>query len=265
MKSFKKETWPQNLYILAYHHVCNDWLPTAARVTVRQFEKHIQTLKGEDVLFLSEKDLLSPENLPSEKKKVLLTFDDGFSCLYRNAFPILQKYNVAALIFIVTGYVGQFSAWDVNFFSKKPRHLNWEEIEEMHRHGISFGSHSHTHIDLKGVHSLKIQEEARNSKFLLENKLGSVVHSISYPFGRHSGEVEKIASESGYSLGFTLNPGTNCVNPLAIPRFGVYLFDIPFFFHLKMSTSPLRHLEYTKLKVTNFCSKGTIWTKRILG
>ncbi len=264
MKSSEKQLWPQNLYILAYHHVCDEWLPTAARVTVRQFEKHIQTLKGEDVLFLSEKDLLFPENLPADRKKVLITFDDGFSCLYRNAFPILQKYGIPALIFIVTGYVGQFSAWDVNFFSKKPRHLNWSEMAEMRRYGIAFGSHTHTHIDLRSIPSEKVFSEVASSKSLLENELGDAVQSLSYPFGRSSKVVRETAESAGYKLGFTLNPGTWAADPLAIPRFGVYLFDVPFFFYLKLSESPLRHLEHTKLKITNYCSKGTIWTKKIL-
>ncbi len=254
-----------NFFILAYHHVCDKWLPTAARVTTKQFKKHIQTLRGEDVLFLSEKDLLKPESLPRERKKVLLTFDDGFSCLYRNVFPVLQEYSIPALIFIVTGYVGQYSAWDVNFFSKSPRHLNWQEILEMNRAGITFGSHAHTHIDLRTTEREKLILEVSLSKSILEDKLGHSVHSFSYPFGRFSPETLKLAQEVGYQLGFTLRPGTVLENPLLIPRLAVYLFDIPLFFRLKISRSPFRYLEYAKLKITNFCSNGTILTKKIFG
>lgn len=264
MKLFETKPSLKNVYILTYHHVCDEWLPTAARVTTRQFEKHIRTLLGEDVLFLSEMDLLNPERVPEKRKKVMLTFDDGFACLYRHAFPILQMYKIPALVFIVTGYVGQFSAWDVNFFSRKPTHLNWSEILEMQRYGISFGSHTHTHKNLRAVDSSQVLSELKLSKSILENKLGQSVQSLSYPFGRHSESIHKQAAELGYHLGFTLAPGNQFRNPLSIPRLGVYLFDVPFFFRLKTSPSRLRRLEYLKLKITNFCATGTIVTKKIL-
>lgn len=45
--------------------------------------------------------------LPLPPRSVVLTFDDGYRNNYKLAFPLLQRYNAPATIFVTTGFVDQ--------------------------------------------------------------------------------------------------------------------------------------------------------------
>jgi peptidoglycan/xylan/chitin deacetylase (PgdA/CDA1 family) len=51
-------------------------------------------------------DILQPGVQRSERPKVTLTFDDGWRDNAVNAFPLLQKYQVPASIFLSTDFIG---------------------------------------------------------------------------------------------------------------------------------------------------------------
>jgi len=258
---FYKKTY-RNVYILTYHHVCSEWLPSAARVTQAQFKMHIQILKSLGVHFFSLDDLkYLPEN--SSKKRVAITFDDGFSCVYKHAFPILEKENVPATIFLVTDFIGKKSTWDVNFGNHKPRHLSWPEIFEMKKYGLSFGSHTHRHIDLAGSPKSSIRKDLKRSKLLLEDKLGESVHLLAYPFGRSSHRAKDVLRELDFKAAFSLSPESYFSDVLRIPRYGVYLFDHKIFLKAKLDENWLTCIEKPKLKIINFLSAGTILTKKM--
>src|SRR5262249_26039673 len=46
------------------------------------------------------------KRLPIAENTVCVTFDDGFQSIRKLAFPILQKYDVPATVFLVTGLIG---------------------------------------------------------------------------------------------------------------------------------------------------------------
>jgi peptidoglycan/xylan/chitin deacetylase (PgdA/CDA1 family) len=80
-------------------------------------------------------------NKPMPERAVLLTFDDGFKSLRTVAFPILKKYGLRAVCFIIPGLIDQ---------EEKKRSngelCSWHEIKEMHEAGvIDFQSHSMYH------------------------------------------------------------------------------------------------------------------------
>ncbi len=67
---------------------------------------------------------------------VSITFDDGYSSTYENAFPILSKYEFPATIFVVTGYIGV----EKNF-------MNWEQLLEHKRTWLWLHSGDETERD----------------------------------------------------------------------------------------------------------------------
>ena len=60
--------------------------------------------------------------------------------------------------------------------------MSWGELREVSAHGVQIGSHTMTHPKLYALHSSQINDEIRQSKELIEQKLGIPVHSFAYPF-----------------------------------------------------------------------------------
>jgi Predicted xylanase/chitin deacetylase len=159
--------------------------------------------------FITFEDL-SSGNYQPEKKNIILTFDDGCESLYFNAFPILKKYGIKGVVYIVTGFTGARSVvWKDNE-NKDPLNLLTEnQIREMAAFGIEFGSHLTDHLHLTKLTEAEVRNELSVSKKYIEALLNKTVYSVAYPFGSYNERVVEIAEETGYAFGVTTRPGSN--------------------------------------------------------
>ena len=111
-----------NLTVLNYHRVtdpydpCCDTFKPNISATPEMFDRQLAYLKKSfhmvnagDVAACAEgKSTLPP-------RSALITFDDGYADNYTQAYPLLKKHGMGALIFITTDFVGKSkpSFWDV--------------------------------------------------------------------------------------------------------------------------------------------------------
>lgn len=125
---------------------------------------------------------------------VVLTFDDGFRNFYTDAYPTLAEHNFKATVFLVTDRCGGHNDWAGN-----PRDLprsellGWDEIRELSKAGIEFGSHTRTHADLTRLKSKEVRDEMLDSAQKIGDKLGRTVSTFAYPYGRMNAESRRIA------------------------------------------------------------------------
>ncbi|MCD5390702.1 polysaccharide deacetylase family protein [candidate division NPL-UPA2 bacterium] len=167
------------------------------------------------------------------KRRIIISFDDGYQDNFLYAFPILKKYEFRAIIFLVTDYIGSDSSWD----EKGPEPLlNWAEIEEMRQAGMEFGSHSHAHRLLPSLPEEEIRLEVERSKSVLESKLGESVEFFSYPWGKLSEAVKETVKDCGYRGAFSTLPGKNGVgeDSFALRRILIRGYDTSFHFLLNL-------------------------------
>jgi len=138
-----------------------------------------------------------------------LTFDDGDVSNYTLAYPTLVEAGARADFFVNTATVGRSGF------------LSWPQIAEMQRAGLSFQSHSHDHVVLVGLPASALERQLRDSKRLLEDRLGSPVDFLAAPYGLLNRSVVRAAREAGYravgtSWNWPARPGAKTMSRIAV-------------------------------------------------
>jgi peptidoglycan/xylan/chitin deacetylase (PgdA/CDA1 family)/CelD/BcsL family acetyltransferase involved in cellulose biosynthesis len=91
------------------------------------------------------------------------------------------------------------------------RMLTWEQIQTMQRGGVSFGSHTLTHPAISRLEPAALDQELRESKVRLEERLGVPIQDFAYPFGKPADyeNTPDAVARCGYRTASTTNWGIN--------------------------------------------------------
>lgn len=138
--------------------------------------------------------LLSPTTVKKPEAIVTFCFDDGYKSVME-ANGILQKYDYAGTVFVITSEIG------------KNGYLSLEDLKKLSQEGWEIGSHTFNHLDLTKLSAEDLKTELQGSKQWLE-KQGFKIYSLAYPYGEYNKEVTKIAKKY-YSVARTVNYGIN--------------------------------------------------------
>jgi len=105
--------------------------------------------------------------------------------------------------------------------------LNWDEAREMQDHGMTFGSHTHTHDILSKLSPQRQREEVCQSREILESELKQKIDTLAYPVGQRycfSADTVEALKKTGYRAAFSFYGGLNRpgeTQPFDICRFSV--------------------------------------------
>ena len=141
------------------------------------FAEHMQLLREHQYRVIHLHEIETAFQDEHSNKYVVITFDDGFRNFYTSAYPILTKYNFSATVFLPTAFIG-----DERLSFKGKECLTWKEVRSMQQSGIQFGSHTHSHPQLSDLSAQEIEREIEQSKYAIENHLGTSVRAFAYPF-----------------------------------------------------------------------------------
>jgi hypothetical protein len=149
----------------------------------------------ESTAFRSHVDMAA--ELPKNESHVWVdfTFDDGHSSAYEVALPILTARGLTARFFITVGWMG-----------RKPGYMGWRDVRSLSDAGHIIGAHGWSHSLLTRCATRELDDELRQSKCLLEDKLGVPVTTMSLPGGRYNARVLSACREAGYTKVYTSEP-----------------------------------------------------------
>jgi peptidoglycan/xylan/chitin deacetylase (PgdA/CDA1 family) len=209
--------------ILMYHEVAGpadtaSWLavpPAAFAAQLAQLQA-----AGRTTITLSAlaAGLAGQAELPA--RPVVLTFDDGYADFHQTALPLLLAHGFTATVFVTTGWLADAGP------ALRPRPgpmLCWPQVREVAAAGIEIGAHSHTHRELDQLRAGQLEHELRDSKSLLEDRLGGNVPALAYPFGYSSPYVRQAARAAGYAHACAVGNllASQASDPFALPRLTV--------------------------------------------
>ena len=217
--------------ILMYHQVVNGKPGDIHAVSTESFEMQMSWLHGsgyETVLIddASHESLL-PQN-QSPKRRIAISFDDGYLDAFENAAPILSRFGFSATIFLVAGRVGLKNDWDVSPVLRDASLMDWKQVRALRDLGMRFGAHTCTHPDLTAVTDHQAEWEIRTARTIIEDKLGNPVRAFAYPYSRFTAATIGHVADAGYTAACTYIPGFvgGAGNrPLALRRTGILATD----------------------------------------
>lgn len=213
--------------VLIMHHVkpdkpTDDQIELGLTLPPALFGQDIDYLATHGYHTISARQLVSylrsGGKLPS--KPVVLTFDDGYTDMYTQVYPVLRKHQMTATFFVVPG------------FFDRPRYLTWKQVIDMSRHGMDIEAHSMTHPDLTTLSPARAWQEIWGSRHVLQSRLHRPVEVFAYPYGAYNASVLNDVSKAGYWAGFTTHRGYRQARSqlLTLPRVYVTREDIPALF-----------------------------------
>ncbi|RUM93951.1 MAG: poly-beta-1,6-N-acetyl-D-glucosamine N-deacetylase PgaB [Thiothrix sp.] len=200
-------------------------------------------MKEQGYNVVSVQDILDGEQgkKPLPEKAVLITFDDGYSSIYKYLYPLLKMYDYTAVIAVVGKWLsakpGEFVKYGDRDKKLRSEFLSWDQLREMKASGhIEIASHSFdlhhgelgnpqgnrqpsatTRIFNKKSQSYetdqqyyeRIKTDLKLNSDLIEKNTGVRPRTMVWPYGASSKQTVSIAKALGMPVTMTLKAGNN--------------------------------------------------------
>lgn len=223
--------------VLLYHNVTEGAAHFDNALSPEQFGKQLEYLKKHYNIIGIDTDG-AWRGLVPDRVNVLISFDDGFRNNLTHALPVLQKYNVPAVFFLIAdcvengappGFITARYGDDA-----KAAHfatLDRADVDTMLAAGMTIGSHSLAHANHADMDSDTMLAEARAARDSLEQRFGAPVANFAFPWGKHVAGQE-LAMLGVYERVFLTRHGFCDAHDRIIPR-----NEVTTLAHLKLAAS----------------------------
>ncbi len=192
--------------VLMYHFILPDAEVVTGKsslnVSITNFERQMKLLKSKfRPISVDEYDAIQTGASQPKGREVLVTFDDGHRSYLQYALPILERYQIPSVNFLIWEHMND------KFWKD---YMTLEEVKQISNHPlVTFGSHTISHPNLKEISKEEAWIEIKESKIKLEEFWGRPVHYFCYPGGSFNEEIIKLVQQAEYRLAFrtSLKPG----------------------------------------------------------
>jgi peptidoglycan/xylan/chitin deacetylase (PgdA/CDA1 family) len=221
------------LRILFYHRIAAD--RDLLAVKPAEFERQMDLLAREGYTVLDVATAWDRRNAGGDDRLIALSFDDGYLDFATEAEPVLRRYGFGATVFVCPGLIEGTAT--MSWYRRPPALLPWDAIVALDGDLIRFEPHSVTHPNLTTLDAQTAAAEIRESKQIVEQKLGRRTRVFCYPGGLEGQRERQLVREAGLELATTCEPGAagRGANPFALPRTAIQRHDSVCDFRAKLA------------------------------
>ena len=187
--------------VLMYHRVApadqvGRSLPSLV-VSPDAFAAQLETLVAAGWRTITAADLAADlaAGITPPSRTFVITFDDGRSDGYTQAFPILQQLDLVATFYVITGRMGDSSS------------LSASQLRSMAAAGMEIGSHSVGHVRLTTTSLTSALQQLSGSAAAIAAATGQRPTTFAYPFGTTDPPRQDLVRQTGYAMAFTERDG----------------------------------------------------------
>lgn len=227
------------LPVIMYHSV-REGVPNEYTVTPAQLEADLKWLSENGFTSITAQQLVSfvHENAELPEKPVMITFDDGYYNNLSLALPLLEKYDMHAVVSIVGRYTDDIAPADPHIDTYS--YLTWEDISALTASGhVEIGCHTYDLHSLSGGRrgcAIMDGEDEEDYAFMLESDLSLCQHEIkqytgemplifAYPYGSISRESIPVIKKCGFMVTLTSREGMNYITHDQDCLYGIFRFN----------------------------------------
>lgn len=191
-----------------------------------EFESDLIWLRDNGYTTITTADLISYMKGEAQPpaKPVILTIDDGKWGVYRNAWPLLQKYGMKAVLSVIGDEVSKANPdLEIRSHQEAP-YCTWDELREMADSGViemishTFSMHYYYYPDHPGRVGADFGEGENPEAFLdtafsdylrmqnqFQRALKQPLLALSYPYSKRSINSDQVWLECGYQILYSGN------------------------------------------------------------
>ncbi|MDR9828632.1 polysaccharide deacetylase family protein [Vibrio sp. FNV 38] len=207
----------QSLNVLIYHHIA-DGTPHSTSTRIDDFVAQLDEFErqGFEIVDLQSALAAIEAGESDGKKKLALTFDDGFKSVCDTAYPILKQRKLPFTVFVTTDPV------DANYQG----YCSWEQLNAMANDGVTIANHTLDHAFLvRESHQnadwfIQAKDNIQQAQSRIEQEIGYAPKLFAYPYGEYNHMLRDWLKEQGY-IAFGQQSGTVEAHSdwQALPRF----------------------------------------------
>ncbi len=164
--------------LLIYHRVGGGTFDELD-LSVDAFARQLDLLAGHDVLSLDA--ALDRLDVGDDSPSFVLTFDDGFLDMYRNAWPLMRERGIPFTIYLASSFVGRPMRWEGSTAKGTAgTGLSWEQLAEMVGSRLcTVGNHTHRHARPEALSEAELDD----CTAAIEQHLEVTPLHFTYPWG----------------------------------------------------------------------------------
>lgn len=175
--------------ILLYHHI-SDSTPKSTSVSPLLFEQHLQYLQDNNFKVLKLKKMLRHlDNNDLPNKCVVLTADDAYQSIAKNAYPLLKKYQMPMSVFVSTTPI------DKKYIAM----MTWQQMRDIQGNIMQFYNHTTTHPYLLNMDKTQIKTQITQAQNRLNQELNQSDKIFAYPYGEANFDIFKQVKDLNYT------------------------------------------------------------------